>query len=185
MATHSSVLARRIPGTGEPGGLPSMGSYRVGHDWSDLVVAAGIKLFSFPMKPWKNSCLFAFIDAVQNANVNSILLLCVCDLFFLSEVPLIFFSCDTLKFHYSAPGVVQLLSHVWLLATPWLYPPGSSAHGTSQARVPEWVALSFSRRFSQPRNQTRISCIAGGFFTTEPSGEPKKWVFLDLSYLPL
>ena len=32
MATHSSVLARRIPGTGEPGGLPSLGSHRVGHD---------------------------------------------------------------------------------------------------------------------------------------------------------
>ena len=40
MATHSSVLARRIPGTGEPGGLPSMGSHRVGHDWSDLAAAA-------------------------------------------------------------------------------------------------------------------------------------------------
>ena len=36
MATHSSVLAWRIPGTGEPGWLPSMGSHRVGHDWSDL-----------------------------------------------------------------------------------------------------------------------------------------------------
>ena len=36
MATHSSVLARRIPGTGESGGLPSMGSHRVGHDRSDL-----------------------------------------------------------------------------------------------------------------------------------------------------
>ena len=33
MATHSIVLARRIPGTEEPGGLPSMGSHRVGHDW--------------------------------------------------------------------------------------------------------------------------------------------------------
>ena len=40
MATHSSVLAWRIPGTGEPGGLPSMGSRRVGHDWSDLAAAA-------------------------------------------------------------------------------------------------------------------------------------------------
>ena len=37
MATHSSVLAWRIPGTREPGGLPSMGSHRVGQDWSDLV----------------------------------------------------------------------------------------------------------------------------------------------------
>ena len=36
MATHSSILAWRIPGTGEPGGLPSMGSHRVRHDWSDL-----------------------------------------------------------------------------------------------------------------------------------------------------
>ena len=36
MATHSGVLAWRIPGTGEPDGLPSMGSHRVGHDWSDL-----------------------------------------------------------------------------------------------------------------------------------------------------
>ena len=40
MATHSSILARRIPGTEEPGGLPSMGSHRVGHDWSDLAAAA-------------------------------------------------------------------------------------------------------------------------------------------------
>ena len=40
MATHSSVLAWRIPGMGEPGGLPSMGSHRVRHDWSDLAAAA-------------------------------------------------------------------------------------------------------------------------------------------------
>ena len=39
MAAHSSVLAWRIPGTGEPGGLPSMGLLRVGHDWSDLALA--------------------------------------------------------------------------------------------------------------------------------------------------
>ena len=39
MATHSSVLAWRIPGTGEPGRRPSMGSHRVWHDWSDLAAA--------------------------------------------------------------------------------------------------------------------------------------------------
>ena len=49
MATHSSVLAWRIPGTGEPGGLPSMGSHRVGHDWSDLAAAAAAIFF----KKWK------------------------------------------------------------------------------------------------------------------------------------
>ena len=48
MATHSSVLALRIPGTGEPGGLPSMGSHRVRHDWSDLAaVAAQVILWGY------------------------------------------------------------------------------------------------------------------------------------------
>ena len=40
MATHSSILAWRIPGTVEPDGLPSMGWHRVGHDWSNLAAAA-------------------------------------------------------------------------------------------------------------------------------------------------
>ena len=43
VATHSSILAWRIPGTEEPGRLPSMGSHRVGHDWSDLAAAAAGK----------------------------------------------------------------------------------------------------------------------------------------------
>ena len=47
MATHSSIPAWRIPGTGEPGGLPSMGSHRVGHDWIDLAAAAA---------GWVNGC---------------------------------------------------------------------------------------------------------------------------------
>ena len=45
MATHSSTLAWRIPGMAEPGGLPSMGLHRVGHDWSDLVAAAAAWYF--------------------------------------------------------------------------------------------------------------------------------------------
>ena len=44
MATHSSVFALRIPGTGEPGGLPTMGSHRVRHDWSNLAAAADVFL---------------------------------------------------------------------------------------------------------------------------------------------
>ena len=50
MATYSSILAWRIPGTGEPGGLPSIGSHRVGHDLSDLAAAAG-KPFD-ALEPW-------------------------------------------------------------------------------------------------------------------------------------
>ena len=47
MATYSSVLAWRIPGMGEPGGLPTMGSHRVGHDWSDLAAAAAVHFICF------------------------------------------------------------------------------------------------------------------------------------------
>ena len=59
MATHSSVLAWRIPGTGKPGGLPSMGSHRVEHDWSDLAASVWT-VFSFGLDicQW---CLLSFI----------------------------------------------------------------------------------------------------------------------------
>ena len=56
MATHSSVLAWRIPGTEEPGGLPSMGLHRVGHDWSDL----------------SSSCHIKSLPAVQETQVKSL-----------------------------------------------------------------------------------------------------------------
>ena len=44
-------------------------------------------------------------------------------------------------------------------------PPGSSVHGILQARILEWVAISFSRGLSQPRDWTWVSCISGRFFT--------------------
>ena len=44
-------------------------------------------------------------------------------------------------------------------------PPGSSVHGVLQARMMEWVAISFSRGSFQPKDQTRVSCITGKFFT--------------------
>ena len=50
-------------------------------------------------------------------------------------------------------------------------PPGFSVHGLSQAKIEEWVAISFSREFSQPRDQVHIFCIAGRFFTTDPPGK--------------
>ena len=101
MATRSSVLAWRIPGTGESGGLPSVGSHRVGHDWRDLAAAA----------------------AVSEVKVTQ--------------------SCK--------PMVLVSL-------------PGSSVRGILQARILEWVAVPFSRGSSQPRDGTRISHTAGGFF---------------------
>ena len=64
MATHSSVLAWRITGTEEPGGLPSMGSHRVGHDWSNLAAAAA--RIDYLGSPWQNIIVIrCFVDAVK------------------------------------------------------------------------------------------------------------------------
>ena len=70
----------------------------------------------------------------------------------------------------------QSLSYVWLFCGPMdCGPPGSSVHRILQARILEWVAISFSRGSSWPRGQTCISCgvscIAGRFFTAESPGE--------------
>ena len=51
-------------------------------------------------------------------------------------------------------------------------PAGSSVHGIFQARKLDWVAISFSKGSSQPRDGSRISCIARRVFTTEPLGKP-------------
>ena len=61
MATHSSTLAWKIPGTGGPGGLPSMGSHRVGHDWSDLAAAAAAVLYFSSLRNIKFSCYFVIV----------------------------------------------------------------------------------------------------------------------------
>ena len=110
MATHSSVLAWRIPGTGEPGGLLSMGLHRVRHDWSDLARRESEVAQSCPI---------------------------LCD-------PI---DCS---------------------------PSGFSIHGIFQARVPEWIAISFSRGSSQPRNRTLVSHIAGRCFTVWTTREAYK-----------
>ena len=51
-------------------------------------------------------------------------------------------------------------------------PPGSSVHGILQARILEWVAMPSSRGSSRPRDRTRVSCIAGGFFTADTREAP-------------
>ena len=52
-------------------------------------------------------------------------------------------------------------------------PPGSSVHGTLQAKILEWVAIAFSRGSSQPRGQIQSPALGGGFFTTELPGKPQ------------
>ena len=55
-------------------------------------------------------------------------------------------------------------SHLTLCHPADCSPPGSSVHGIVQARILEWVTIPFSREFSQPRDQTQVSCIVGRFF---------------------
>ena len=127
MATHSSVLTWRIPRTGEPGGLPSMGSHRVGHDWSDLAAAAA----AWGEKVWQIQRLKEISEPRVQNEVKW------------SEVAQ---SCPTL----CDPMDCSL--------------PGSSLHGILQARVLEWVAISFSRGSSWPRDWTQVSRIPGRRF---------------------
>ena len=67
MATHSSVLALRIPGTGKPDALPSVGSHRVGHDWSDLAAAAAAsRSSSIPWRIlWQNNTIVTKSDLLK------------------------------------------------------------------------------------------------------------------------
>ena len=70
MATHSSILAWRIPGMAEPGGLPSRGSHRVGHDWGDLAAAAAAYKLNKQddnIQPWCTPWQF-----LKNLNIQTI-----------------------------------------------------------------------------------------------------------------
>ena len=71
MATHSSVLAWRIPGMGEPGGLPSTGLHRVGHDCSDLAaVAAAIPRCSHGETTDASELLGCFLQTHMNLKLS-------------------------------------------------------------------------------------------------------------------
>ena len=62
-------------------------------------------------------------------------------------------------------------------------PPGSSVHGTLQARILEWVAIPFSRASSWPRDRTQVSCIAGRFFTVWATREAQLSHFVSFTLL--
>ena len=69
-------------------------------------------------------------------------------------------------FKTSFQCMLSRFRHVQLFVTP-MDPPSSSVHGILQARILEWAAMPSSRGSSPPRDRSRVSCIAGGFFTSE------------------
>ena len=125
MATHSSVLAWRIPGTREPGGLSSMGS--------------------------QSQTRLKWLSSSSSSSLYFMKLNCNCIVSMCAQSP------------QSSPTLCNSVD---------CSSPGSSVHGILQARILKWVAIPFSRWSYRPRDQTRVSCTAGGFFTTEPSGKP-------------
>ena len=98
MATHSSVLALRIPGTGEPGGLPSLGSHRVRHDWSDLAAAES-------MARWPQ-CLRVQLQGKHWCDGYSL-----CRGLWSTHLPI--------QLIFEGFGGWYVCSVVWLFATPW------------------------------------------------------------------
>ena len=62
-------------------------------------------------------------------------------------------------------------------------PPSSSVHGILQARIPEWIAIPFSRGSSRPRDWIQVSCIAGSFFTIWATGKSSRRVWHELKQL--
>ena len=70
MATHSSVLAWRIAGTAEPGGQPSMGSHRIGHDWSHSAAAAAASIYLVNIKGFPSDSVVKNLSAMQEIQIQ-------------------------------------------------------------------------------------------------------------------
>ena len=140
MATHSSILAWRIPRTEEPG----RGLQRVGHD-SAITLQSIVKQLSMP-QVWgaRASWLCGNLLCFLTAQVSTTYLRWKSEVLVTQLSPTVCYSMDCT-------------------------PPGSSVHRISQARILKWVAISFSRGSSPPRDQTWVSRIASRFFTIWPT----------------
>ena len=140
VATHSSILAWKIPWMEEPGRPQSMGLQRVGHDWATspnkkVGLTKFLKILLSMEKKWK-SPYSPWNSPGQNTGVGSLSLL---------------------QGIFPTQGSNPGLPHCRQILYP-VEPQGS-------LRILEWVAYPFSSGSSWPRNRTGVSCIAGGFFT--------------------
>jgi len=88
MAPHPSILAWRIPGTEEPGGLPSMGLHRVGHDWSDLAAARVLCIFWITV-PYQIYVLHNIFPVFWSSSHSLDIFFCGMEVFNFNEVQLI------------------------------------------------------------------------------------------------
>ena len=138
MATHSSVLAWRIPWTEKPGRLQSMGSHRVGHDWSDLAAAAATKvLFPKLVLKFKSHQVFHLTRLLSIwCFTFTFVLFFFFQFYFIFKLYIIVFVLPNIKMN---PPQVYMCSPSWTLL-----PPPSPYHpsGWSQCTSPKFWRLS-------------------------------------------
>ena len=171
MATHSTILAWRIPWREEPGGLLSIGSQRVGQDWACNTLTLSLsrecsqstqsdasllteKWGLFPPLEHRWACDHKGRDTIQLLRVG-------CKRDAVSTLSPGIWALRTPATQRGSEVKSKSLSRVCLFATPW-----TVVHRILHSRTLEWVAFPFSRGSSQPRDQTQVFCIAGGFFTS-------------------
>ena len=151
LATHSGALAWRIPWPEEPGRLQSMGSLRVGHNW-----VTSLSLFTFMRwrRKWQPTPVFLPGESQGRRGLVG------CRLWGRTE------SDTTEAIWQQQQHICCLVAKLCLIL---LRPhglcslPGFSVHGISQTRILEWVATSYSRGSSPPRNPNCISYIGRWF----------------------
>ena len=174
MATHSSILAWKIPWTEGPGGLQSMGLQRVGYSWNDW---ACMHAHSYELPdPWtgnfgqRTSLTSAWLKLSQNYATSKTMSVQSLSISSLSQVGETWIAIWRLSLPPQVPSPSQvkvLVTQLCLtLCDPMDYSSmGSSVHGILQARILEWAAIPFSRGSSPSWNRTWVSCIAGRFLT--------------------
>ena len=146
MAIHSNILAWRIPGTGEPGGLPCMGSHRVRHDWSDSAVAAAYNSMNIFQMTHVGCCYCCWVTSVVSDSVRPhrwqpTRMPCPWD----SPGKKTGVGCHFLLQCMQVKSESEVAQSYLTLSDPMdCSLPGSSIHGIFQARVLEWGAIAFS-----------------------------------------
>ena len=175
MATHSNILAWRIPWAQEPGGLQSIGLQRVTHNWSNLALTwcrnrkglptEGCLLYSVPSLGCR---LKGWVQFFKNHHSEYMTypLSCIDKLNFSVSLHM----WGSYKFTWYMCKHAQLC--LTLCSTMDCSLP-ALLHGIFQGRILGWVAFFYSRGPSQPRDQTYISCASC----------IGRWIVLSLSYL--
>ena len=162
MAPHSSTLAWKIPWTEEPGGLQSMGSLRVRHDW-----ATSVSLFTFMhwRRKWQPTPVFLPGESQGRgawwATVYGVAQSWTRLKRLSSSSSSTIADTNVMRTDQDELILCSVAQSCPTLCNPMeCSPPGSPDYGIFQARILEWGAISYSRGSSRPRDGTYVSCIS-------------------------